>query len=75
MTFRSIDMAHFRLFLPRENYYHSIEELLHLGNAHLIDIGNPLNRPYFQQVKRCDELLLKIRLMTNTIKEKGIIFE
>jgi hypothetical protein len=75
MTFRSIDMVHFRLFLPRENFYHSIEELLHLGNAHLLDIGNPLNRPYFPQVKRCDELLLKIHTLVEALKEKGLAFE
>lgn len=75
MTFRSIEMVHFRLFLPRESYYHSVEELLALGNAHLLDIGNPLNRPFFQQVKRCDELLIKIHAMAEALKEKELHFE
>jgi hypothetical protein len=68
-------MVHFRLFLPRESYYHSVEELLQLGNAHLLDIGNPLNRPFFQQVKRCDELLLKIHSIVEAVKEKEMVFE
>jgi len=41
----------------------------------LLDIGNPLNRPFFQQVKRCDELLLKIHTMSDALKEKKMIFE
>lgn len=68
-------MAHFRLFLPRENFYHSVEELLSLGNAHVVDVGNPLNRPFFNQQKRIDELLVKIRTMTEALKEKGMQFE
>ena len=75
MTFRSIEMVHFRLFLPRESYYHAVQELLHLGNAHLLDIGNPLSRPFFQQVKRCDELLIKIHSIAEALKEKDMNFE
>jgi hypothetical protein len=75
MTFRSIEMVHFRLFLPRESYYHSVEELLAMGNAHLVDIGSPLSRPFFQQVKRCDELLIKIHSIGEALKEKGLHFE
>ena len=72
MTFRSIPMAHLRLFLPRENYYNSVEELLFTSKAHLIDIGNSLNRPFFNQLKRTDELLAKIRNMVEALKEKKI---
>jgi hypothetical protein len=49
--------------------------LLALGNAHLLDIGNPLSRPFFQQVKRCDELLIKIHSMVEALREKGLHFE
>lgn len=75
MTFRSLAMAHFRLFLPRENYYNSVEELVSLGNAHVVDIGNPLNRPFFNQHKRIDELLVKVRTMIEALKEKKMEFE
>jgi hypothetical protein len=75
MTFRSIPMSHFRLFLPRENYYSSVEEILTLSNAHVVDIGNSLNRPFFNQHKRIDELLVKIRTMAEALKEKKIQFE
>ena len=75
MTFRSVDMAHFRLFLPRENCYQSVVELLQVGNAHLLDIGSPLNRPFFPQVKRCDELLLKIHFIIEAFREKDMHFE
>jgi hypothetical protein len=61
-------MAHFRLFLPRENFYHSVEELLSLGNSHIIDIGSPLNRPFFNQLKRIDDLLNKVRTLTEALK-------
>ena len=52
-----------------------MDELLSIGNAHLVDIGNPLNRPFFNQQKRVDELLVKIRTMTDALKEKDIKFE
>ena len=68
-------MAHFRLFLPRENCYQSVVELLKVGNSHLLDIGSALNRPFFAQVKRCDELLLKIHLMIEAFREKDMHFE
>jgi hypothetical protein len=45
-----------------------------MGNAHLLDIGNPLNRPFFPQVKRCDELLTKIHSIVEALKEKDIAF-
>ena len=75
MTFRSIAMSHFRLFLPRENFYHSVEELLTLGKAHFKDIGNPLSRPFFNQHKRTEELLNKTRTMIEALKEKNMPFE
>ena len=46
-----------------------------MGNAHLLDIGNPLSRPFFQQVKRCDELLTKIHSIVEALREKGLHFE
>ena len=75
MTFRSLQMSHFRVFLPRENYYQSADELISIGKAHILDIGNPLNRPFFNQQKRVEELLVKIRTMTDALKEKNIPFE
>jgi hypothetical protein len=33
-----------------------------------------LNRPFFQQVKRCDELLIKIHSIIEALKEKEIHF-
>ena len=47
-------MSHLRLFLPRENYYHAVEELLSIGKAHIKDVGNPLDRPFLNQQKRVD---------------------
>lgn len=40
-----------------------------------MDVGNPLNRPFFNQQKRIDELLVKIRTMAEALKEKGMSFE
>lgn len=47
-----------------------MEELLQLGTAHLVDIGSLLNRPFFPQVKRIDELLLKLHSVSEALKEK-----
>ena len=40
--------------------------------AHIIDTGDPLNRPFFQQLKRCDESLYKISEMIRALKKEGI---
>jgi hypothetical protein len=52
-----------------------MEELISVGKAHVVDIGNPLNRPFFNQQKRVEELLVKIRTMIEALKEKNVPFE
>jgi hypothetical protein len=48
---------------------------LSLGNSHINDIGSPLNRPFYNQLKRIDDLLNKIRTMVDALKDKGMSFE
>jgi hypothetical protein len=60
MTFRSQEMAHYRLIVPRENSYNTLESIIQLEMVHLVDISDNLNRPFFPQIKRCDEILQKI---------------
>ena len=43
--------------------------------AHVIDIGDPLNRPFFQQLKRCDETLYKVSEMSRALKNENLEFD
>jgi len=51
MTFRILEMIYFSIFVLLKNYYHSIEEILHLGNVYLFYTDNQINRPFYKQVK------------------------
>jgi hypothetical protein len=40
-----------------------------------VDIGSPLHRPFFSQVKRCEDLLVKLGVFISEIKSKGLHFQ
>ena len=60
MTFRSLNMSHFLLIMPRDNAYDTMNEIAQQELVHINDCGDPINRPFYQQLKRCDENLQRI---------------
>jgi hypothetical protein len=54
MTFRSEDMTHHLLIVPHAHAYETINQLSQSDLAHMIDCGDPSNRPFYPQLKRCD---------------------
>lgn len=69
MTFRSIEMKHYQLVIPREMAYTTISQLGQEEMVHILDTGDPMDRPFFQQLKRCDEALYKINSMGTALKK------
>lgn len=53
MTFRSQDMSHFTLIIPRDHAYRTISQMAQLENAHFVDAGDHTNRQFHLQLKRC----------------------
>ena len=69
MTFRSVEMKHYQLVIPREMAYSTVSQLGQEQMVHVLDTGDPLDRPFFQQLKRCDEALHKISTMIDALKK------
>ena len=69
MTFRSVEMKHYQLVIPREMAYTTISQLGQEHMVHVLDTGDSLDRPFFQQLKRCDEALYKISNMITALKK------
>jgi hypothetical protein len=53
MTFRSQDMLHYTLIIPRDHAYNTINKIALLESAHFIDAGDNMNRQFQLQLKRC----------------------
>ena len=53
MTFRSREMGHYQLIIPRQNAYNVINELAMYDLAHIVDNGDMANRQFYSQIKRC----------------------
>ena len=72
--FRSEDMGYYNLILSRESAWHSINQIGNIDSVHFedmqTDVGN-FNRPYYNQVKRCEELLLKVKFIKEKMKFFG----
>ena len=68
MTFRSLDMKHYTLIIPRDHAYLTISQIAQLENVHFIDAGDHMNRAFQLQVKRVDELSQEINLMKHAVK-------
>jgi len=75
--FRSEDMSYCRMVLPRESAWETMNELGKIECLHLIDSDENIpniSRPFYNNIKRCDELEFMLREITIEIhKNDGII--
>ncbi|EGR28846.1 v-type ATPase 116kda subunit family protein, putative [Ichthyophthirius multifiliis] len=75
--FRSEDMKYCRLVVPSESAWETINELGKINALHQIDQEpevSAMHRPYFNYVKRCDEVLFSLQNIQNQIiRFQGII--
>ena len=72
--FQSEQMVFYSLIMPKES---SLEILNHLGSKSLLQIfskddqPNFFHQPFLPQMKRCDDLLIKLDFIENEIKHSG----
>ena len=73
--FRSESMSLCQIFLQVESSYESIKSLGELGLVQFRDLNpdvNAFQRKFIGEVKRCDEMERRIRLIENEIKRESI---
>ncbi|EGR26919.1 V-type ATPase 116kda subunit family protein, putative [Ichthyophthirius multifiliis] len=62
--FRSEKMSLYCILMPREGAWYVLNELGDLGMVHFVDSDSEIplfNRPYFKQIKRCEESQQKLQ--------------
>lgn len=60
------------MIVPRESAYEIVNKLGQENLLHLIDNGNLLDRPFTQMIKRCDDCLQKVGVMTEALQSAKI---
>jgi hypothetical protein len=60
------------MFIPREQAYNTMSKLGQEELVHIIDQSDPLNQPFGQYLKRCDDNLHKIETMEAALKKDYI---
>ena len=71
--FRSAEMAFYNLRIPREHVYDIVSILGNFSVAQIVDSKpNELHRPYVNTIKRCEEALNKISLLSKRARECGL---
>jgi hypothetical protein len=69
MTFRSLDMSHHNICIPRDIVYEAINRIGYQNILHFIDESGQVNKPFSQSLKRCEESLVKIDIICNALKK------
>lgn len=75
MTFRSSQMQHYQLIIPREIAWDLTNKIGKSGLIHLEDISNPMEKPFTSQIKRCEDSLHKISFILNFMRKNKMINE
>ena len=75
MTFRSLEMSHFQMIVPRDSAYQTFNTLGQENVLHLVDNRNNVDRPFSMMVKRCDDCLQKIGTLIDALKKHKIDFD
>ena len=75
MTLRSLDMAHYLLIIPGDIVYDTINQLGQYQLVHVNDCGDPSNRAFYQQSKRCDENIQRIETIKDALKKNNYDYE
>lgn len=73
--FRSAEMKFFNIHIPKEDTYEVISRLAEHNFVQFIDCTkNAFYKPYYNSLKRCDEVITKINHVTKEIHKNKIDF-
>lgn len=71
--FRSTEMNFFTVHIPKEDTYQVISNLAEHSFVQFIDaVPNAFHRPYTNSLKRCDEVISKLKMLLLKIHKEGI---
>lgn len=71
--FRSAEMKFFNIHIPKEDTYEVVSRLAEHNFVQFVDSAkNSFHRPYFNQLKRCDEVIAKIKTIMKKVHTEGI---
>lgn len=70
--FRSAEMKYFHMHIPKEDTYDVVNRIAQYDFVQFIDAApNNFHKPFFNSVKRCEEVIHKIdSIITHLKKEK-----
>lgn len=71
--FRSAEMKYYHMHIPKEDTYEVVNRLAQYDFVQFIDAApNNFHKPFFNSVKRCEEVITKIDTILKTIKHHKI---
>lgn len=74
--FRSEEMRHYQLFIPKESAWEIMSEIGKISLVHFVlDETNLLHRPYAKLVKRCELLLNSLGQIKEDICQENLYFK
>lgn len=73
--FRSAPMRYYELFIPTEDAYSVIAKLAPENFVEFLDAAsNNFHKPYYNSIKRCEDVILKIDQIIRNVKKYKIPF-
>lgn len=71
--FRSAEMKYFHMHIPKEDTYDVVNRIAQYDFVQFIDAApNNFHKPFFNSVKRCEEVINKIDTILGFIKKQKI---
>ncbi len=71
--FRSTEMKFFTIHVPKEDTYEVISNLADHNFVQFMDSNpNAFHRPYTNSLKRCEEVISKLKLLFARVHKEGI---
>lgn len=71
--FRSAKMKYYEMYIPKEDAYQVISSLANNSFVQFLDAAaNNFHKPYYNSIKRCEEVISKIDLILTEVKKFSI---
>jgi V-type H+-transporting ATPase subunit a len=71
--FRSAEMKYFHIHIPKEDTYDVVNRIAQYDFVQFMDAApNNFHKPFFNSVKRCEEVIQKIDIILKNINKHKI---
>jgi hypothetical protein len=68
-------MKHLKIIIPKDMVYHTINEFGYQNILHFIEESPEMNRPFSQSLRRCEDNLARIDILTSALKKENLAFD